>query len=115
MWNDFVHLICYSQIYLFWLGGRTEDEIVSWVNKKTGRNIKYLESPEEVKDFIDKHHVAVVGFFHDASNELAEAFIAAADLTDDIEFAITSPSASSNYSVVEDKIVVFNKASFLLC
>merc|ERR1719402_1925841 len=87
-------------------GGRTADEIVSWLNKKTGPPAKVLATAEEVTAFIKPKDVAVIGFFSDDKSELAKAYIKAADSVDDIEFAITSPEASGDLDVKEDKIVV---------
>ena len=44
-------------------GGRTADEIVSWLLKKTGPAAKTLESSDEIKSFTEEPEVAVVGFF----------------------------------------------------
>lgn len=90
-------------------GGRTESEIISWLNKKTGPPAKHLETAEDVKAFVDPRDVAVLGFFTDNESELAKAFVAAADTTDDIEFGIATPSASGDYDVKEDKIIVVKK------
>jgi len=90
-------------------GGRTADEIVTWLNKKTGPPAKVLVTAEEVKAFIEPKDVAVVGFFADQESELAKAFIQAADGMDDLEFAITAPDASGDLAVKEDKIVVVKK------
>ena len=79
------------------------------MNKKTGPPAKVLATAEEVKAFVDPKDVAVVGFFADKESELAKAFIKAAEGKDDIEFAITTPEASGEYAVKEDKIVVFKK------
>jgi hypothetical protein len=48
--------------YVF-AGGRTADEIVSWVLKKTGPVAKDLTSVDDAKGFVDASNVAVVGFF----------------------------------------------------
>jgi len=90
-------------------GGRTADEIITWLNKKTGPPAKVLEKAEEVKAFVEPKEVAVVGFFADKEGELAKAFIKAAEGIDDLEFALTTPDASGDYDVKEDKIVVFKK------
>lgn len=88
-------------------GGRTADEIVTWLNKKTGPPAKVLATVEEVAAFAKPAKDAVViGFFSDKESELAKAFIKSADSIDDIEFAITSPDASGDLNVKEDKIVV---------
>jgi len=68
-----------------------------------------LATADEVKAFVEPKDVAVVGFFADKESELAKAFIKAAEGKDDIEFAITTPEASGEYAVKEDKIVVFKK------
>lgn len=44
-------------------GGRTADEIVSWLLKKTGPVAAVLTSVDDAKGFIDASTVAVVGFF----------------------------------------------------
>jgi len=90
-------------------GGRTEAEIVSWLNKKTGPPAKQVESADDLKAFVDARDVAVVGFFDNQESELAKAFLAAADSTDDVEFAITKPANSGDYAVTEEKVVVFKK------
>jgi protein disulfide-isomerase A1 len=90
-------------------GGRTSEEIITWLNKKTGPPAKVLETADEVKAFIEAKEVAVVGFFANKESELAAAFIKAAEGLDDIEFATTTPEASGEHAVTEDKIVVFKK------
>jgi hypothetical protein len=44
-------------------GGRTADEIVSWLLKKTGPVAKDLTSVYDAEGFIDASNVAVIGFF----------------------------------------------------
>jgi hypothetical protein len=44
-------------------GGRTADEIVSWLLKKSGLVAKDLTSVDEAKGFIDASNVAIIGFF----------------------------------------------------
>jgi len=90
-------------------GGRTEAEIISWINKKTGPPAKELATAEEVKAFTDGRDVAVVGFFTDKESDLAKAFIKTADAVDDVEFGIAAPSASGDLAVTEEKIVLVKK------
>lgn len=90
-------------------GGRTADEIVNWLNKKTGPPAKVLETAEEVTAFTGANDVAAVGFFADKESELAKAFVKAAEGMDDVPFAITTPAASGELKVTEDKIVVVKK------
>jgi protein disulfide-isomerase A1 len=44
-------------------GGRTADEIVSWLLKKTGPVAKDIKYVDDAKGFIDASSVAVIGFF----------------------------------------------------
>jgi len=44
-------------------GGRTADEIVNWLLKKTGPAAATLASADELQKLIDDNEVAVVGFF----------------------------------------------------
>lgn len=90
-------------------GGRTEAEIISWLNKRTGPPAKHLDKFDDVKVFVDDRDVAIVGFFADAESALAKAFIECAEGVDDLEFAITTPANSGDYDVKEDKIVLFKK------
>lgn len=44
-------------------GGRTADEIVNWLKKKTGPPATTLETVDAAKDMIEKSDVVVIGFF----------------------------------------------------
>lgn len=104
----------YASIFYLLLGGRTESEIIAWLNKKTGPAAKNIVEFDELKAFVDDREVAVVGFFADQGSALAKAFLETADSVDDLEFAITSPGASGDYDVKEDKIVLFKKVATVL-
>lgn len=90
-------------------GGRTENEIVSWLKKKTGPSATELNTAADVKEFTDKRDVAVVGFFSNKDSDLAKAFLKAADGIDDVEFGISTPAESGELALKEDKIVLFKK------
>lgn len=49
--------------WFFISGGRTADEIVNWLVKKTGPPAKDLTSVEDATTFVDSANVVVVGFF----------------------------------------------------
>jgi len=90
-------------------GGRTDKEIVAWLNKKTGPPAKLLDNAADVKAFADERDVAILGFFNDKESELAKAFLAVAEAVDDLEFAVAAPDASGDFAVTEDKIIVAKK------
>lgn len=74
-------------------GGRTEDEIVAWVTKKSGPAFKTLSEGDALTAFKADNEVAVVGYFSDAASEAAEAFKAAAAGVDTVPFALVGDAA----------------------
>ena len=69
---ELIVALCISQLLIleilsrdfdFIPGGRQADDIVNWLNKKTGPPAKTLENAAEAKTFIEKSDVVVVGFF----------------------------------------------------
>lgn len=91
-------------------GGRTADEIVNWLIKKTGPVAKDLTSVDDAKGFIDASNVVVIGFFKDTSSEAAKNFLLAANAIDDHPFGITSEDAVfSEYKVDGEAVVLFKK------
>ena len=100
----------YFNLYLNTVGGRTADEIITWLDKKTGPPAKELKTADEVKEFVDKKNVVVVGFYKDKESDAAKAFIEAAQGVDDLEFGIVHDEAiAKEHKVEEDKVVVFKK------
>ncbi|CAB4022914.1 disulfide-isomerase 2-like [Paramuricea clavata] len=91
-------------------GGRTANDIVSWLVKKTGPPAKSLETSDDVKKFIEEREVAVVGFFGDVESAEAKAYTSAADGIDDVEFGIVSNADIAKENEVEgNAIVLFKK------
>ncbi|CAH1794945.1 unnamed protein product [Owenia fusiformis] len=95
---------------LEYAGGRTADEIVNWVKKKTGPPATVLDSVDAAKTAIEANEVAVIGFFKDDTNENAKAFLEAASGIDDIPFYITSNEDVAKENKAEgDAVVLFKK------
>lgn len=90
-------------------GGRTAEEMVSWLKKKTGPPAKEVDSVEDLKAFIDARNVAVVGFFQDKASDEAAKFMEAAGSIDGVEFAIThhDECAKAHKLQAESSIVLF--------
>lgn len=91
-------------------GGRQADDIITWLEKKTGPGAKDLPTLDDVKAFIDAHNVAIVGFFKDAKSKNAVTFLDVGTLVDDHVFGITSnEEIFKEYGVEDGKIVLFKK------
>jgi len=89
-------------------GGRTADTIVSWVEKKTGPPAKTVSTIDEAKAFVDGLDIAIIGFFADETTDAAKAFLSAAGMMDDHQFAITaSTDIAAEYNVQGEGVVLF--------
>jgi protein disulfide-isomerase A1 len=63
-------------------GGRTESEIIAWVNKKSGPAYLTVASEEELLNLQEAHDAFTLGAFVSLESEAAKSFIA---LASDIE------------------------------
>lgn len=91
-------------------GGRTADDIVSWLLKKTGPAAKELETVDAAKEFIEANSVAVIGFFKDRESAEAKAFLAAAIAVDEYPFALTSSDeVYAEYEAKCGAVILFKK------
>eukprot|EP00163_Fabomonas_tropica_P013914 TRINITY_DN2553_c0_g1_i1.p1 TRINITY_DN2553_c0_g1~~TRINITY_DN2553_c0_g1_i1.p1 ORF type:complete len:529 (+),score=222.24 TRINITY_DN2553_c0_g1_i1:125-1711(+) len=74
-------------------GGRTADDIVEWLKKKTGPAFVTVNTVDEAQKFVDtsldkKLEVAVIGFFPEGADK--DVYEQVAKDTDDVPFAYTS-------------------------
>ncbi|KAF5305276.1 hypothetical protein FQA39_LY09241 [Lamprigera yunnana] len=91
-------------------GGRSSDDIVTWLEKRTGPPAKEVKSVKEAKTIIDESNVITLGFFKDQTSEDAKVFFEVADTFDDIPFLITSDeSLFKEYSVDSGAVILFKK------
>jgi len=91
-------------------GGRVADEIVSWLEKKTGPAAKTIGATEDLKKFTEDNDVAIVGFFSSDSSDAAKEFMKVADGVDDYPFAIVTDSGVTKDNKVDgETVVVFKK------
>ena len=89
-------------------GGRTSEEIVNWLLKKTGPPAQALASVDDAKKLIDSKPVVIIGFFKDQESDAAKEYLAAAAAMDDHPFAITSEdSVFSEYSAADGAVILF--------
>jgi len=92
-------------------GGRTADEIVQWIKKKSGPATVTLSTADELKKFQSDNEVAVLGLFKDLKSEAAKAFNNVAQAIDSVAFGVTSEAGLfSELSVSGDEnLVLFKK------
>lgn len=70
-------------------GGRKADDIVSWLEKRSGPPALELATHEEVTKLIEDKPVVVIGYFENTESAESKAFTAAAESEDTITFAYT--------------------------
>ena len=93
-------------------GKETPEAIVDWVEKMSTSPLRKLETLKEVKEFVQKHDIAIVGLFKDQRSWAVDNFVAAAEQLDGFgyEFGITSDNAVFEaYDISNDELVLFKK------
>ena len=93
-------------------GKESPEAIVDWVEKMTKSPLYKLESLNEVKDFVEKHDIAIVGMFKDQRSWAVDNFVSAAEQLDGFGyiFGVTSDKAVfDEYEVANDELVLFKK------
>lgn len=89
-------------------GGRQADDIVNWLNKKTGPAALEIENVEGAEEFIKSQTVVVIGFFKDRESDEAKTFLSVANAVDDYPFGITSnEDVFAKYEAKSGSIILF--------
>ena len=111
----FLHFACFPQLVcvcvcvclLALSGGRTSNDIVAWLKKKTGPPAKSIEDEAAAKAFSEAHSVVVVGHFADQSSADAKAFLEAAAAIESVPFGISSSAdVASHLKLNGDGVVM---------
>lgn len=91
-------------------GGRTADELIKWLKKKTGPPAVTLASAEDATKLKEKSPVVVVGYFSNAESAEAKAFLDVATDNDELPFGIVSDSSvASGLEISKEGVVLFKK------
>lgn len=91
-------------------GGRTANDIVNWVLKRTGETTTSLADTEAVKSFTDSAEVVLVYFAESESDDEMRIFKTVAMGFDDIKFGWTNDeSARAHYGAHARQVVLFKK------
>jgi len=94
--------------YLDYSGGRVAEDIVAWVERKSGPAAETLANVEDAKTFIESNGAAIIGFYKDLESADAKAFLSAAENLSEFPFAIISEaSAFEEYKQDESGMVLF--------
>jgi len=91
-------------------GGRTSEEIIAWIQKKTGPPAVELADVEASTKLIGDNEFVVLGFFEKADSEEAKTFTKVAQELDDVKFGIsTVPAVHAHHTTAVNKVVIFRK------
>jgi protein disulfide-isomerase A1 len=91
-------------------GGRAQDDIVSWLKKKTGPAAEDLKTVDDLNKFKESSDVVIIGVFKDTDGDAAAAFLQVAKTLDGVPFGITSNSdVLKELEVKKDTVVLFKK------
>jgi len=89
-------------------GGRTEQEIVAWMRKKTGPASTVFTTVKEITNMADNNEVAAV--FFGTEENLHKDFLELARQYDDIQFGeCATEECLSNWKVTNGNVIVFRK------
>ena len=89
-------------------GGRQENMIIDWVEKMAQPPSIPLRSTEDVESFINKHSVALIGFFKDKESKEAKIFLEVANNMDDIMCGVVDDTnVFEANKVKEDGVILF--------
>jgi protein disulfide-isomerase A1 len=95
---------------LEYTGGRSQDDIVSWLKKKTGPAADDIKTVDDLNKLKEANDVVVIGAFKDTDGDAAASFLQVAKTIDGIPFGITSNNdIFKELDIKKDTIVLFKK------
>jgi protein disulfide-isomerase A1 len=95
---------------LEYTGGRAQDDIISWLKKKTGPAAEDLKTVDDLNKLKEVGDVVVIGAFKDTDGDAAASFLQVAKTIDGIPFGITSnKEVLKELDVKQDAIVLLKK------
>lgn len=88
-------------------GGRTQDDLLSWLKKKTGPAADQLNTVDDLNKLKKAGDVVVIGAFEDLQSDAAVTFLQVAKTVDGILFGITSNNdVFKELQVTKDAVVL---------
>jgi len=89
-------------------GGRTEKEIIQWIDKRTLPSTKTASSDEDLKSIIENNEVVVV-FWGDEHNSHFTEFDITSKSFEDMVFAVAHPEWKASHNAHENDVVTLYK------
>lgn len=91
-------------------GGRTSEDIIKWLNKKTGPPAEELTTADRAKEFRDSQNVVVVGHFSDKESADYKTFIELAQEVDETLFGlVTDKAIADSLELTKEGVTLFKK------
>lgn len=91
-------------------GGRTAEEIVAWLKKKSGPAATTLATAADLKKLQDDNEVAIVGLFKSVDSAEAQAFQNVAKTIDSVAFGISTEQAVfDELKATADTVILLKK------
>lgn len=92
-------------------GGRTSEEIVQWVVKKSGPATIPVKSSDDLKKLQNENEVVILGLFKDVDSDSAKNFQDVAKSIDSVSFGLTSEQALFDELNVkgDESVILFKK------
>jgi protein disulfide-isomerase A1 len=90
-------------------GGRTAEDIVKYVVKKSGPAVITLDSVKSLTDFTASSNIVVVGFFTNADSAVTKTFNDVASAMDDFLFGMVADEKLAETSEVRPNTIVIYK------
>ncbi|CAF1265630.1 unnamed protein product [Rotaria sp. Silwood1] len=95
---------------LEYTGGRSQNEIISWLKKKTGPPADELKTVDDLNKLKEAGDVVVIGAFKDTDGDHAAAYLQVAKTLEGIPFGITSnKKVLKELEVTNDAIILLKK------
>ncbi|XP_043284274.1 protein disulfide-isomerase [Venturia canescens] len=96
--------------FIEYTGGRQADDIVDWIEKKTGPAAKTLTTVAETAELVESKDVAIVGCFKDPESAAAKVYLEVASAIDDHVFGISSSQeVFDEYKAKDGQVLLFKK------
>lgn len=89
-------------------GGRTAEEILKWVEKKSGPSVSLINTENDLTKAIEDNQIVAV-YFGSNEGDIYKEFNEVATFNESVPFLVANESLASSHGAQKDDIVVFKK------